>query len=227
MLVCLMQTENEAAMQQMKRLRLEHAHSLQHLAEENARLQRTLAHIQVLHQSHCATLCSCGRCHPLVLRGPTQLHFAHFDDHMRKGRSSLQCCCPAYFTYAATIDPLLSLFTRMTYLLCTLDIVSRRIPYPLDMLGMYTLCSAPALPQEHGVPARAEGADKLAAILRLESELEAVREHAAQHEAELKEELQRARRDKQEAEAKLGGLDLKQMEVGSTPSPPDPKPPVL
>lgn len=80
---------------------------------------------------------------------------------------------------------------------------------------MYSLCSAPALAQEHEAPARAEGADKLAAMLRLESELEAVREHAAQHEAELKEELQQARRDKQEAEAKLGGLDLKQMEVGS------------
>ena len=43
----MLQTENEAAMQQIKRLRLEHAHSLQHLTEENARLQRTLAHIQV------------------------------------------------------------------------------------------------------------------------------------------------------------------------------------
>ena len=44
----MLQTENEAAMQQIKRLRLEHAHSLQHLTEENARLQRTLAHIQVM-----------------------------------------------------------------------------------------------------------------------------------------------------------------------------------
>ena len=79
------------------------------------------------------------------------------------------------------------------------------------------LCSSPALAQEHGVQAKTEGADKLAAILRLQSEVEAVRENAAQHEAELKEELQQARRDKQEAQAKLGGLDLKQMEVGTPP----------
>lgn len=45
---CWVQTENEAAMQQMKRLKLEHAHSLHQLAQENAKLQRTLAHIQVV-----------------------------------------------------------------------------------------------------------------------------------------------------------------------------------
>ena len=67
--------------------------------------------------------------------------------------------------------------------------------------------------QDHGVQSRAEAADKLAAVLKLESELEAVREQAAQHEVELRQELQQARRDKQEAEAKLGGLDPKQMEV--------------
>ena len=44
---CWVQTENEAAMQQVKRLKLEHAHSLHQLAQENAKLQRTLAHIQV------------------------------------------------------------------------------------------------------------------------------------------------------------------------------------
>ena len=41
------QTENEAAMQQMKRLKLEHAHCLHQLAQDNAKLQCTLAHIQV------------------------------------------------------------------------------------------------------------------------------------------------------------------------------------
>lgn len=65
---------------------------------------------------------------------------------------------------------------------------------------------------------RAEGADKLAAVLKLESELESVHEQAAQHESELRQELQQARRDKQEAEAKLGGLDLNQMEVQHSPS---------
>ena len=67
--------------------------------------------------------------------------------------------------------------------------------------------------QEHGTQAKAEGGDKLAAVLKLESELQAVREQAAEHESELRQELQQARRDKQQAEAKLGGLDLAQMEV--------------
>ena len=47
----------------------------------------------------------------------------------------------------------------------------------------------------------------------MESELQAVREQAAEHESELRQELQQARRDKQQAEARLGGLDLTQMEV--------------
>ncbi|DBA96689.1 TPA: hypothetical protein ACH3X1_015539 [Trebouxia sp. C0004] len=40
------QTENEAAVQQIKRLKLEHAHALDQLAEDNVRLQRMLAQIQ-------------------------------------------------------------------------------------------------------------------------------------------------------------------------------------
>ena len=68
--------------------------------------------------------------------------------------------------------------------------------------------------QEDRAQARGEGGDKLAAVLKLESELQALREHTAQHEAELRQELQQARRDKQQAEAKLAGLDLTQMEVG-------------
>ena len=48
-------------------------------------------------------------------------------------------------------------------------------------------------------------------------QLEAVREQAAQHETELRNELQQARRDKQLAEAKLAGLDLKHMEVCCLP----------
>ena len=67
--------------------------------------------------------------------------------------------------------------------------------------------------QEHGLQSKGEGADKLAAVLKLESELQSVREQAAEHEAELRQELQQARRDKQEAMAKLGGLDLQQMEA--------------
>ena len=55
---CWVQTENEAAMQQMKRLKLEHAHSLHQLAQENAKLQRTLAHIQVTLLSSAAPLCT-------------------------------------------------------------------------------------------------------------------------------------------------------------------------
>ena len=54
-------------------------------------------------------------------------------------------------------------------------------------------------------------------MLKLESELQAVREQAAERESELRQELQQARRDKQQAEAKLGGLDLTQMEVCCAP----------
>lgn len=68
--------------------------------------------------------------------------------------------------------------------------------------------------QEDRGQGRGEGGDKLAAMLKLESELQALREHSAEHEAELRLELQQARRDKQQAEAKLAGLDLTQMEVG-------------
>lgn len=71
--------------------------------------------------------------------------------------------------------------------------------------------------QEDGAQAKADGGDKLAAVLKLESELQAVREQAAEHESELRQELQHARRDKQQAEAKLGGLDLTQMEVCCVP----------
>lgn len=46
-----MQAENEAAVQQIKRLKLEHVHSQQQLAQENVRLQRTLAQIQVSMQA--------------------------------------------------------------------------------------------------------------------------------------------------------------------------------
>ena len=46
----MMQTENEAAMQQIKRLKIEHAHASTRLAEENTRMQRMLAQVQV-HQS--------------------------------------------------------------------------------------------------------------------------------------------------------------------------------
>ena len=60
---------------------------------------------------------------------------------------------------------------------------------------------------------KAQEADKLTAVLRLQSELEAAREQAAQREEELRGEVQQVRRDKKEVEAKLGGLDLNQMEV--------------
>ncbi|KAL0032283.1 hypothetical protein WJX79_002357 [Trebouxia sp. C0005] len=40
------QTENEAAVQQIKRLKLEHAHVLDQFAEDNVRLQRMLAQVQ-------------------------------------------------------------------------------------------------------------------------------------------------------------------------------------
>lgn len=73
--------------------------------------------------------------------------------------------------------------------------------------------------QEDATQAKADGGDKLAAVLKVESELQAVREQAAEHESELRQELQQARRDKQQAEAKLGGLDLTHMEVCNVPSP--------
>ena len=67
--------------------------------------------------------------------------------------------------------------------------------------------------QEQGVHSKAKGADKLTAVLQLQCELEAAREQAAQREGELREELQQVRRDKQEMEARLGGLDVNKMEV--------------
>ncbi|KAL0049666.1 hypothetical protein WJX82_007177 [Trebouxia sp. C0006] len=105
------QTENEAAVQQIKRLKLEHAHALDHLAEDNVRLQRMLAQVQ-----------------------------------------------------------------------------------------------------EQGIQSTEE-ADKLTAVLKLQSQLDAAREQAAQREAELRDELQQVRRDKKELEAKFVGLDLNKMEA--------------
>ena len=70
-----------------------------------------------------------------------------------------------------------------------------------------------SLVQEQDLQAKNEDADKLTAVLKVESELESVRELAAQHESELQGELQQARREKKEMEAKLAGLDLNQMEV--------------
>ena len=67
--------------------------------------------------------------------------------------------------------------------------------------------------QEQDLQTKTEDADKLRAVLKLESQVESVREHAARHEAELRDELQQVRRDKKELEAKLAGLDLTQMEV--------------
>lgn len=145
MLVCLIQTENEAAMQQIKRLRLEHAHSLQHLTEENARLQRTLAHIQVHHQIHCATLCSFGFCNmrsTIACRvlaakqnclGDVEIPAESLSFILlipmvtcAKVGQALRAVALHGFTNAATID-----LTRMTYLPCTPIIASKRIPYNL------------------------------------------------------------------------------------------------
>lgn len=67
--------------------------------------------------------------------------------------------------------------------------------------------------QEQDLQAKLEDADKLTAVLKVESQLEAVRELAAQHASELQGELQQVRREKKEMEAKLAGLDLNQMEV--------------
>lgn len=70
----LMQTENEAAVQQIKRLKLEHVHSQQQLVEENVRLQRTLAQVQVtskLGQMLCCPMRGCWgtecRCNLMLL----------------------------------------------------------------------------------------------------------------------------------------------------------------
>lgn len=43
----MLQAENEAAVQQIKRMKLEHAHTQQRFAEEHARLQRGIAQRQV------------------------------------------------------------------------------------------------------------------------------------------------------------------------------------
>ena len=67
--------------------------------------------------------------------------------------------------------------------------------------------------QEQDLQTKNEDADKLTAVLKVESQLESVRELAAQHESELQDELQQVRREKKEMEAKLAGLDLNQMEV--------------
>ena len=66
--------------------------------------------------------------------------------------------------------------------------------------------------QEQGIQSTEE-ADKLTAVLKLQSQLDAAREQAAQREAELRDELQQVRRDKKELEAKFVGLDLNKMEV--------------
>ena len=47
LLFCIVQVENEAAMQQLKKMKLEHVHAHDQLTEENLRLQRALAQIQV------------------------------------------------------------------------------------------------------------------------------------------------------------------------------------
>ena len=67
--------------------------------------------------------------------------------------------------------------------------------------------------QEQGVQSKVDVTDKLTAVFKLQSELEAVREQAAERETELRDEVQQARRDRKEMEAKLAGLDLAKMEV--------------
>ncbi len=67
--------------------------------------------------------------------------------------------------------------------------------------------------QEQGVQSKTEEADKLTAVLKLQSQLDSAREQAAQREAELRDEVQQVRRDKKELEAKFAGLDLNKMEV--------------
>ena len=68
--------------------------------------------------------------------------------------------------------------------------------------------------QEQSRQTTTEGASKLAAELRLEAELQAEREEASVREGELRVELERLRREKREAEARLGSQDLAAMEVG-------------
>ncbi len=67
--------------------------------------------------------------------------------------------------------------------------------------------------QEQGIQSRTEEADKLTAVLRLQSQLDLAREQAAQREAELRDEVQQVRRNKKELEAKFAGLDLNKVEV--------------
>ncbi len=67
--------------------------------------------------------------------------------------------------------------------------------------------------QEQGIQSRTEEADKLTAVLRLQSQLDLAREQAAQRETELRDEVQQVRRNKKELEAKFAGLDLNKVEV--------------
>ena len=67
--------------------------------------------------------------------------------------------------------------------------------------------------QEQSRQTTSEGSSKLAAMLRLEAELQAEREQASVREGELRGELERLRRQKREAEARMGGQDLAVMEV--------------
>ena len=59
--------------------------------------------------------------------------------------------------------------------------------------------------------------DKLTAVFKLQLELEATHEKAAAREAELGQQLQQARQDRKEMEAKLAGLDLNKMQVPLVP----------
>ena len=70
-----------------------------------------------------------------------------------------------------------------------------------------------AVMQEQSRQTTSEGSSKLAAVLRLEAELQAEREQASVREGELRGELERLRREKRESEARLGGQDLAVMEV--------------
>ena len=67
--------------------------------------------------------------------------------------------------------------------------------------------------QEQSRQTTTEGSSKLAAVLRLEAELQAEREQATVREGELRGELERLRREKRKSEARLGGQDLAVMEV--------------
>ena len=67
--------------------------------------------------------------------------------------------------------------------------------------------------QEQGFQSTTEEADKLTAVLKLQSQLNLAREQAAQREAELRDELQQVTCDKKELEAKSAGLDLSNMEA--------------